>query len=566
MSLNNIFIFLKFIFLFQIIIPTTNEIKKENIIPFNNSSCALQFCNKQNLSNIILIGEKGFNYANLVSYSNGDLVVETNSFPRSYKRMFYGIKKNGREFFKTKDSNKRTNYYSLEAKVQIGINKNQSLETELFIVTVDEGENKGKEYLVSIGKGNTYIELYDFDNDKIYRKSIEKIINRKMNSIKGTVIKYQINNLNYELFGYINLYENKLYFIENKNPFFNYFSNSNRARKTLSCFMTDLKYIMCLYTNFTLYNSKNQFNSGYIKVFQSSKDSNNFTELKGIYLEDMYIEDSIFLKAIHYKGEIGIFIYYYFYYTSDNYIKNKVIIPHNPIILFKKYDNELIDYSRSFIRTVLNQRIFNMDCSLNDLIKISDKKICFLSTSNDKDILYIVLINIFGIEKLVIRYYDIEVFNLYKFKFFNNIRAHLYNDFIAFAFSFCRNENCIDENSEYYSAFMIFNYPNGTDTDLNVTDYLLRNNDININNITINLANKVFIENNIFGNVYSEIQVIDFSGCDNINLFSSKKENIKIKNNYILEKDEHIRLELVKYNTIQCVIEYAYFITEYSYK
>jgi hypothetical protein len=119
-----------------------------------------------------------------------------------------------------------------------------------------------------------------------------------------------------------------------------------------------------------------------------------------------------------------------------------------------------------------------MDYSLNDLIKISDEKICFLSTSNDKDILYIVLINIFGIEKLIIRYYDIEILNLYKFKFFKDIKAHLYNGFIAFAFSFCRKEKCRDENNEYYSAFMIFNYPNGTDTYLNVTDYLLRNNEI----------------------------------------------------------------------------------------
>ena len=219
------------------IIPITNEFKKENLIPFNDG--VLQYCNKQNLTrpiyNIIIIGEKDFNYVNLANYSNGDLVIETTSLSGS-------------------------------------------------------------------------------------ARSTEKFLNGQMNNIRGTIFNYQINNLYYALIGYINSYENRFYLnkpefkeIEKRNLIFNYFNNSNRVGKTLSCFMTDKKYIMCLYSKITTYNSNNKFNYGYIKVIQNSKDNKNYTELKGIYLEDMHIEDSIFLKAIHYKGEIGIFIYYYFY-------------------------------------------------------------------------------------------------------------------------------------------------------------------------------------------------------------------------------------------------------------
>ena len=100
---NFLCIFLKLIYIFQMVKPTINECKKETPILFNDDLCILQYCNEQNLTNrmcnLILIGDKNFTYVNLANYSNGDLIVETTSMPGSSKRMFYGIKKDGREFF-----------------------------------------------------------------------------------------------------------------------------------------------------------------------------------------------------------------------------------------------------------------------------------------------------------------------------------------------------------------------------------------------------------------------------------------------------------------------------------
>ena len=332
-------LFLKIICFFQMINPVINECKKEKLIPFNDDSCIIEFCGEQNsthgICNIILIGDKDFSFVNLANYSNGDLVVETTSLPGSSKRMFYGLKKNGREFFYDNDTNRKTYYYSLEAKEQIGNDKNQRLDAEIFIATINEGENKGKEYLVSIGNNNSYTELYDFEYDKIYQNQTSTFLSRQMNNIRGTVINYQLNNINYVLFGYINSYEhnfylNKLKFNEidigTSNPNLNYFNNSNIVGKTLSCFMTDLKYIMCFYVNSTNYNytydydyyyyyyynySRNynyNYYIGNIKVIQNIEDYKNLSEIKGTYIIDMYIADSIFFKAIHYKEEVGIFI------------------------------------------------------------------------------------------------------------------------------------------------------------------------------------------------------------------------------------------------------------------
>jgi hypothetical protein len=206
---NFLCIFLELILIFQMVKPSINECSKETPILFNNDLCILQYCNEQNLDNrlcnLILIGDKDFSYINLANYSNGDLIVETTSIPGSAKRMFYGIKNNGREFFNPNDPNRKTYYYSLQAKDQTGNNKNQRLEGEIFIATINEGVDKGKEYLVSIGKDNAYTELYDFENDKIYQNSTQNFLNRTMDNIRGTVINYQLNEINYVLFGYIKI-------------------------------------------------------------------------------------------------------------------------------------------------------------------------------------------------------------------------------------------------------------------------------------------------------------------------------------------------------------------------
>ena len=61
-------------------------------------------------NNIIRIGDKDFRYVNFANYSNGDIIVETTSCPGNSKRMLYGIKSNGRPYYKYLE--KRRNYIS----------------------------------------------------------------------------------------------------------------------------------------------------------------------------------------------------------------------------------------------------------------------------------------------------------------------------------------------------------------------------------------------------------------------------------------------------------------------
>ena len=69
------------------------ECTKEN---FENKICKIDnsLIQTQWLSNIIHVADSDFVYCNIITMLNGNLFVETSSYPGSYIRIFYGIKKN----------------------------------------------------------------------------------------------------------------------------------------------------------------------------------------------------------------------------------------------------------------------------------------------------------------------------------------------------------------------------------------------------------------------------------------------------------------------------------------
>ena len=588
--INNIqfanIIFIKILYLLLLLDPIKNDCNKK--IPIlKNNICTLDYCSEDDfnnkicsinntivkiqwLNNIIWIGDKYFRHVNLVTFSNGDLIVESSSSKINPKRMFFGIKSDGKSFFKI--GNIFSKYYSKEVSSQTGNSGGGRYYAENFVAKINGGANNGKEYLVSIGSGNSaYTELYDFDNEIIYQRSNSNFLENQNNNIRGTSYSFTSSSTYYSIFGHY--YESSSYYylmkykftkidINNNLPTSNYYCNYNVVGQKISCYVSDSIKIFCFYT----YKDTDTYKYGYIKIF-----SENLHEIGGKRIEYVYAEDETFLKCIYFKDEIGIFVYYYFYKENGNTIN-----PQNPKILFKRstcttlYGStscNLNDYSNNFKETILDKKKFNINILLNDIIKISDNRICFISTSDDRNVLYIILIDIFETEKLVIRYYDIELYSLYHYKIFKELRSHLYKNFISFAFSFCPQESCdYEETDEYYSGFMIFNYPNGTDYSLNLTDYLLRNNDIKIDNIIIDLKEKIYIENNIFGYKYSKIQITNKAYCDTINLIASSDERILHINDYLYE-DENIKLKLLNYNIIEnCKIEYSYIVTEPLYQ
>ena len=393
----------------------------------------------------------------------------------------------------------------------------------------------------------------------------------KMVSIRGSAINFKQDDINYVLFSFINNSGSNNFFslrllsftstdIINNNPITKDYS-TNSIGKSFSCFLTTSNNIICM---FLISRQDSTISSDYytahicIGVYKS--DLTKILEKETEYImTDSSSDFNIFLKCIHLEGEVGIFAFY-----NSNVDNSEKSYKSNtyPTIIFKYYDSNLSINNYLNLVINLNKKEFNTYSLLNDLVKISNTKLCYISTSTNKEELYIILLNIFNTNQIVIRYYTIAIYELYQFKFLLDMRAHLYNNYISFAFSFCRQNVCNDKNDPHYPGFMIFSYANGTDYNLILNDYLFNNNEIKINDLEIDLKKHVRIDNNVFGLVYSGIQIKEIINCDNLKLFSSLKENIYINESYILVENETIKLKFDSYNILTCLIKYIYIITE----
>ena len=548
---------------------------EEPIYVLNDNKCVAQYCTKEQfktgqckidneiiktqwLNNIIWIGDKFFRFVNIATYSNGDMVIETTSSKGNKKRMFYGLKKDGRVFF-TKNNSQ---YYSIEAN-EVSI----KYESEIFAAKIND--NNKKEYIISIGKLEHNTELYDFEENKIYKISTNNFLGINVEKI-GTSFNYILDNNTVTFLGFISSKVGGYTFnlkllnfttkdIENdKSIIIKNYTIDDVFGQGISCFITKVKYIMCFY----LLKSGTKY-IPYISAFDKY-----LTYLKNYKIENTNIGiESIFLKGIHLDGEMGAFIYYNKIIYSNTYTYQ--YFPEINFIIYN-YENDIFEKKMIFNKEKISLntfRIFDSNYLLNDFIKISYHKMCLISTSLEKDILYVTIINLYEENKAIPRYYYLDFFKLFKYKYFLDIKASLYRNFVSYAFSFCRDENCqSEETSEYYTGFLIFSYSNSTDYSLDIEKYLIDYNDIKIENILIDLNENITIENNLFGFNYSEIKINNID-CDNID-FILDGENTLIKNNSTIKENEKIKLKFTneQYKINYCRISYVYIITDPDYE
>ena len=150
------------------------------------------------------------------------------------------------------------------------------------------------------------------------------------------------------------------------------------------------------------------------------------------------------------------------YYLSYNNPSSLRIIKYDRINGFSKFEPYIYNTSLS------DNYLYNNEIMLNDLIKLNNNTICFTSASKSKESLIISLISVYDYYEYIIRYYIINIFELKHLKFLFDIRTHLYNQFAAFASSFCSSSECDSNENEHFSALMIFSYPNITYNELNL--------------------------------------------------------------------------------------------------
>ena len=133
------------------------------------------------LNNIMPVSDAKYIYPDIVLMLNGDLIIGSNN-PSIMNRQFFGIKKNGRPYFKNQLDDKETYYYSLDVEKT----KYQSYK---FSVKINDIEDEN-EYIINIAKDNSYnLELYDFDNDYTYQQKHNNFFkNYQVYNVRASVI------------------------------------------------------------------------------------------------------------------------------------------------------------------------------------------------------------------------------------------------------------------------------------------------------------------------------------------------------------------------------------------
>ena len=501
----------------------------------------LQLVKPQEITSVVWIGDKDFRYVNFANYSNGDMVVETTANPVNSKRMFYGLKQNGDYFFSK--NGRLTPFYTLNAE------KTEKSESVIFSTKVSENN---KEYLVSISTNNEYCELYDFERNTFSEVRASDFLDIEITSL-GSANTLVIDGNTYIIYAFWSNKSLKIYKLYFSSTDINNAGTSGLYTKSysnkdignhISCFETQVTNIL---TCLILY-KKSAVNSQFDLIALDT----NMAELgTGSFTSSGFYPDS-FYKCVSLKFNVGAFLYYA---KSDN-----LIFPYISLYYYTSDNKKVTEYC-SDIQINYNNIQFNMDWSLNDVIRVSNSRVCFITTTQNKEILYIALIEISNNNKNVIfRYYQINLYSSYNYKILSDIKGHLFNNMASLAFSFCQNSNCnVDENNIHYSGLLIFSYPNSTDVYIN----LRTKKNIDIKNITIDLQKNVKIENNIFGLIYSSIEITEMINCDNV-LLNSTTDGSKIITNYKLDEGENIQLQFIGNNfyDINCTLKYRYIITE----
>ena len=200
---------------FQIIIYISEFLTSKEIRGY----CPSQTNSTAILNNIINIGKEKFRYANFASYSNGDMVFLTTAYlgvnnksPQK-TRIFYGFKKNGRpllngSYFYSIEMNITNENNELNETNITKLNRNK-YEGESLVIRESGNTTEKKEYLMSLSKKISYVEIYDFENEIIYKKDLTLFTNctDQIYSYRHAFIPLLSNDSNYYyLLGFINTY------------------------------------------------------------------------------------------------------------------------------------------------------------------------------------------------------------------------------------------------------------------------------------------------------------------------------------------------------------------------
>ena len=459
---------------------------------------------------IFVFDSHNYRYGAIAINSNGDMIAE---YSKGNYRIFFGLKKNGDYYFKN-------NNYIREFEVDgSGTNLNRYESRSVFINTNDPNDNK--QYLFNMARMRSVTELYDLDSDDNYYiyKQHSEILGDLLFSFAFSLFELSNNEylITYEQVNY--LYLKKLSFSSyslevsvqsNDNPIYTecYHSMSSSFKMSSIIVLFYLNsapnYVISIYDyNLNLLNTD---------LLIDSITHNN----------EVLYHIKVFFKCLYLTENLGAFIYFQSILSGDSLrlkIGNIDKDTDNNYIFTEKLTKEINEYS------------FQTDTLLNDFIKVNDKRYIFISLREPATTtITILLIDFYNEYKnMKIRVYEPNLNDKYQIN--TEFTADIFNGLLVFS----STVNIVD-NSDQISILMIFGYPNGTDSTLDISDYFMDDIIDNTNNIVTKLQENFIFENNIFGyEIVEKIKLITIP--DEILFYNANDEGTKLSNGDILNKE-----------------------------
>ena len=459
---------------------------------------------------IFVFDSHNYRYGSIAINSNGDMIAE---YSTGNYRIFFGLRKNGDYYFK--------NYnYIREFEVDgSGTTLNRYESKSIFINTNDPNDNK--QYLFNIARMRSVTELYDLDSDDNYYiyKQHSEILGDLLFSFTFSLFELSNNE-------YLITYEREYYLYLKKLSFSSYSlevsvqSNENPIHTYCYHSMSSSFKMNSIIVLFYLNSEPNYVISIYDYNLNLLNSNLNIDSITHDYSNVYYIK--VFFKCLYLSENLGAFIYYQSVLSGDS-LKLKIGN------IDKNIDNNYIFTEK--LAKEINEYSFKIDILLNDFIKVNDKRYIFISLQETATTtITILLIDFYNEYKnMKIRVYEPNLNDKYQMN--TEFAAGVFNGFLVFS----STVNIVG-NTDLISILMIFGYPNGTDSTIDISDYFMDDITDNTNNIVTKLQENFVLENNIFGyEITEKIKLISIP--DEILFYNLNDVNTKLSNGDILNKE-----------------------------
>ena len=338
--------------------------------------------NSKLLNNIIRLGNP-FIFNHISVNSEGDMIIDSESVQLTKERKFYGIKKNGKEYFTNKEGNK--DYHS---SMTIQSNDGRIHGESSFVRVRSNIKNYNKkEFILGISKvkNEKYnVEIYNLENGIYYTFSTHEIFGDIVSTVFSIVKDPLSLNTKYNYFiNYITVSSENKYIFRTKKIHFHIISDVEikycqedifqievAQQMISSCFFIDNNLYICFYINIDLK----------LTIFvcnPSNKSSKNIN----IHSYSNPFKDRFF-KGIHFKNNIVFFAYF-----NNN---NKLSFS-----LYEIDSNKDAKIYKSYGEILRSSGSYYFHEMLNDLIKLNNNTVCFVASSLDKQFINVIVFNFY---------------------------------------------------------------------------------------------------------------------------------------------------------------------------